>query len=141
MLLLDANVEQSCLPLFLHFLEEDVHGLMVNADQGLDHHIINQSYKVRQPLPVPIGNLQQISLFFLFSPLEIHGFLLDLLSKLHLILIIHILEVAFLIDLILHLPDYYCHFIGNDALIGNAGSFAGLILLVVEVSLLPCLVV
>lgn len=140
-LLLDSDVEQSCLSLLLHFLEEDVHGLMVDADQCLDHHIINQSDKVRQSLPIPIGNLQQVGLLFLLSSLEVHRLLLDLLSELHLILILHILQVALLVDLILHLAHHNCHLIGDDALIGNAGSFAGLILFVVEISLLPCLVI
>ena len=56
----------------------------------------------------------------------------DLLSKFHLILILNIFKVAFLINLILNLPDNHGHLIGNNVLILTVGDLSGLILFDVE---------
>ncbi len=138
---LDGDVEEACLALLLHFLEQDVHGLVVDAHQGLDHHVIHQSDEVRQSLSVSVGDLEKVSLFLFLPALEVHGFLLDLLSELHFVLVLHVLEVAFLVDLVLHLAHDDGHFVGDDAFVLCACHLARLVLLIVEVSLLPRLVI
>jgi hypothetical protein len=85
--------------------------------------------------------LQKIGLLLLLSPFEVHWFLLHLLPKLHLVLIFHVLEVALLVYFVLDLSHNNCHFVGNDAFVLGAGHFSGLVLLIVEVSLLPSLVI
>lgn len=138
---LDGDVEEARLALLLHFLQQNVHGLVVDADQGFNHHVIDQSHEVGQSLPVPVGDLEEVGLFLLFPALEVHGLLLDLLSELHFVLVVDVLEVAFLVDLVLHLAHDDCHFVGDDAFVLCACHLARLVLLIVEVSLLPRLVV
>ena len=107
---------------------------MGDTDQGLNHDIVNKFYEIWQPLSVSVGNLQQIDFFFFLSSLQIHRFLLDLLSKFHLILILNILQVAFLIYLILNLSDNDSHLVGNNVLILAVRNLSGLILFDVELN-------
>ncbi len=105
---------------------------MRDAHQSLNHNKINKFDEVRQSFSVSVGYLQQVSLFFLFSTLEIHGFLLDLLSKFHLILLFHIFNIALLVDLVLHFADHHCHFVSNDVFVLGASHFTSLVLLNIE---------
>ena len=141
MFLLDGDVEESRLALLLHLLQEDVHRLMVDGHQGFNHDVVHQSDEVGQSFSVPIGDLEKIGLLLLLSAFEVHWFLLDLLAKLHLVLIFHVFEVALLVYFVLDLSHNNCHFVGNDAFVLGAGHFSGLVLLIVEVSLLPSLVI
>jgi hypothetical protein len=56
-------------------------------------------------------------------------------------LVLNVFQIAFFIDLVLNLTHYYCHLVCNDAFVLRAGHLASLILLVVEISLLPSLII
>jgi len=115
---------------------------MGNADKCLYHHEINKLYEIRQSLPISVGDLQQIGLLFLLSAFEIHGLLLNLLSELHLILLFHIFDVAFLVDLVLNFANNHCHLVGDYVFILRTCHLAGLVLLNVELGFhLPSFVV
>lgn len=86
--------------------------------------------------------MQKVSLLLLFSSFEVHWLLFNLLPKFHLILIVYVLQVTLLVDLVLDLPNNYCHLVGNDVLVLTVSDLTGLILLVVELGLhVPSLVV
>jgi hypothetical protein len=105
---------------------------MRNTNQSLNHDIINKFNEIRQSFSIPISNLKKIYLLFLLSSLQIHRFLLNLLTKLHLILILNILQITLLVDLILHFPDYNCHFVSYNVFILTISYFSSLILLYIE---------
>ena len=57
LLLSEANVEKTSLALFFHLIKKKSHRVVIDADQGFDHHIIDKFDKISQSLFVSISNL------------------------------------------------------------------------------------
>ncbi len=111
---------------------------MVDSNQGLNHHVINEFDKIGKSLLIAIGNFEQVLSFFSFSSDKVHGFLFDLLSELHLVFFLNFLEITFFVDVVLDFAYDIGHFACDDIFVLRGGAFSDGLLFEVEVSFLPC---
>lgn len=112
------------------------------GDKCLDHYKVNKFYKVWKSLSISVCNLKQVCLLFFLSTLKVHRFLLNLLTKFHLILLFNIFDIAFFIDLVLDFAYNYCHLVSYNVFILRTCHLASLILLDIELIFhLPCFII
>ena len=57
-LLLDTDVEKTCLSFLFHLIKQESHGLMVDSHQSFDHHEVDKLDEVSESLLVSVGDFK-----------------------------------------------------------------------------------